>query len=318
MNLKIAIQMDSLDTIDVSVDSTFALAKEGQLRGHTLYHYLPSDLSMKNGVIIARARSLKLDVTKEEIFLGSYELLDLSEIDVVLMRQDPPFDMSYITATHLLERIHPNTLVINNPLEVRNAPEKLFVTEFQKLTPPTLITRDTNLIKKFREDYRDIIIKPLYGNGGAGVFHIEPNNENLNALIELFLSQSREPIIIQQYLPEIRDGDKRIILVDGTAVGAVSRIPMRGEARANLHVGAVAQKATLNSRDQEICDTIGPILKEKGLLFVGIDVIGCYLTEINVTSPTGIREINRLDSVCLEKIIWDSIQETVMCELDQK
>ena len=225
-------------------------------------------------------------------------------------------DRSYITATHLLERIHPYTLVVNNPSHVRNAPEKLFVTEFQDLTPPTLITRDQNLIKEFRLDYRDVIIKPLYGNGGAGVFHIEPENENLNALVELFFSQSREPLIIQQYLPEIRDGDKRIILVDGVPVGAVSRVPMRGEARANLHVGATAEKATINHRDQEICNTIGPILKEKGLLFVGIDVIGCYLTEINVTSPTGIKEINQLNSVKIEEVIWDSIEKTVAQELN--
>lgn len=316
MTFKVAIQMDALDTIDIAVDSTFALALEGQDRGHMLYHYLPSDLSMKNGSIIARARILNLDGKTGNYFLEENELLNLSEIDVVLMRQDPPFDMSYITATHLLERIHPYTLVVNNPSHVRNAPEKLFVTEFQDLTPPTLITRDQNLIKEFRLDYRDVIIKPLYGNGGAGVFHIEPENENLNALVELFFSQSREPLIIQQYLPEIRDGDKRIILVDGVPVGAVSRVPMRGEARANLHVGATAEKATINHRDQEICNTIGPILKEKGLLFVGIDVIGCYLTEINVTSPTGIKEINQLNSVKIEEVIWDSIEKTVAQELN--
>ena len=303
--------MDSLDTIDIAADSTFAIALESQNRGHKLYHYLPSDLSMKNGAVIARARLLNLDAKTGEYFLDSYEFLNLTEIDVVLMRQDPPFDMSYITATHLLERIQPNTLVVNNPMHVRNAPEKLFVTEFQDLTPPTLITRDQDLIKRFSSDYGDIIIKPLYGNGGAGVFHIEPENENLNALIELFFSQSREPIIVQQYLPEIRDGDKRIILVNGNAVGAVSRVPMQGEARANLHVGATAQKATINQRDQEICNSIGPILREKGLLFVGIDVIGCYLTEINVTSPTGIKEINQLDGVRLEKVILDSIEENM-------
>ena len=308
----IAIQMDSLDAIDISVDSTFALALEGQSRGYTLYHYLPSDLSMKNGAVVARARSLRLDIQTHEFVLDNQEILNLSEIDVVLMRQDPPFDMSYITATHLLERIQTHTLVVNNPSHVRNSPEKLFVTEFQDLTPPTLITRDQNLIKAFRTDYGDIIIKPLYGNGGAGVFHIEPENENLNALVELFFSQSREPIIVQQYLPEIRDGDKRIILVNGIAVGAVSRVPMRGEARANLHVGATAQKTTINPRDQEICDSIGPILRDKGLIFVGIDIIGDYLTEINITSPTGIKEINRLDNVHLEKVIWDAIEENIV------
>ena len=224
------------------------------------------------------------------------------------MRQDPPFDMAYITATHLLEHIHPDTLVINDPVHVRNAPEKLFVTQFENVMPPTLITSDAALVHDFRAQHKDIIVKPLFGNGGAGVFHITPDDENLNSLLEMFTGLYREPIIIQKYLPEIRRGDKRIILVDGKAAGAVSRVPAAGEARANLHVGARAEKATLTAREKEICDAIGPALRERGLIFVGIDVIGDYLTEINVTSPTGIMEINQLDGSRLDALVWDAIE----------
>jgi glutathione synthase len=224
------------------------------------------------------------------------------------MRQDPPFDLAYITATHLLEHVHPETLVVNDPVHVRNAPEKLFVTHFPDLMPPTLITSDRNQVLKFRAAHRDIIVKPLFGNGGAGVFHIRPEDENLNSLLELFTGLYREPIIVQAYLPEVRHGDKRIILTDGKAVGAVMRVPRAGEARSNFHAGGSAAKARLTAREQEICDAIGPALSERGLLFVGIDVIGDYLTEINVTSPTGIQEINRLDGVKLEEGIWDAIE----------
>jgi glutathione synthase len=229
-------------------------------------------------------------------------------MDVVLMRQDPPFDMSYITATHLLEHVHPDTLVVNDPVQVRNAPEKLFVTHFSGLMPPTLISSDREEIAAFRREHKDIIVKPLFGNGGAGVFHIPPEDENLNALLEMFTGLYREPIIVQRYLPEIRDGDKRIILIDGRPAGALNRIPAAGEARANLHVGARAYKSALSVRDMEICEAIGPTLQEHGLIFVGIDVIGRYLTEINVTSPTGIQEIDRFDGVCLEADIWEAIE----------
>jgi glutathione synthase len=229
-------------------------------------------------------------------------------VDVVLMRQDPPFDMAYITATHILEHIHPKTLVVNDPVEVRNAPEKLFVTHFPELMPPTLITSSRERIDAFRAEHKDIIVKPLFGNGGAGVFHIGPEDENLSSLLEVFTGLYREPIIIQAYLPSVRSGDKRVILIDGEAAGAVNRVPPKGEARANMHVGAKPEKSALTDQDRAICAAIGPMLREKGLLFVGIDVIGGKLTEINVTSPTGIQEIDRFDGVCLEAKVWDAIE----------
>ena len=309
MSLAVAIQMDPIETININADSTFALALEGQKRGHALFHYLPSALALKNGRVMARVRPLQ--VRRElgnHATLGDEVLVDLATMDVVLMRQDPPFDMAYITATHLLEHIHPKTLVVNDPVHVRNAPEKLLVTHFEGLMPPTLITADRQQILDFRSEYKDIVLKPLFGNGGSGVFHITPGDENLNALLELFTQLYREPVIVQQYLPEVRLGDKRIILVDGKAAGAVNRVPASGEARSNLHVGGRAVKAELTSRDREICDAIGPTLRERGLIFVGIDVIGNYLTEINVTSPTGIQEINRFDGSRLEKQIWDAIE----------
>lgn len=309
MSLQIAIQMDPMESVDIAGDSTFALALEGQARGHTIYHYLPSDISMQQGRIIARARLLTVRQKVGDHFtLGEAELIDLASLDVVLMRQDPPFDMAYITATHLLEHIHPDTLVVNDPVHVRNAPEKLFITQFKDVMPPTLITRDPKLIHEFRAEYQDIIVKPLFGNGGAGVFHIRSDDDNLNALLEMFSGLYREPIIIQKYIPEIRRGDKRIILIDGLAVGAVNRVPADGEARANLHAGAGAEKTNLTKHEQELCETIGPALKERGLLFVGIDVIGNYLTEINVTSPTGIMEINRLNDARLDCLVWEAIE----------
>jgi glutathione synthase len=240
--------------------------------------------------------------------LGAFETIDLATMDIVLMRQDPPFDMAYITSTHLLEHIQPRTLVVNDPVHVRNAPEKLFVTRFPELMPPTLITRDREGILAFRAEHRDIVIKPLFGNGGIGVFHLKPDDENLASILETFERQSREPVMVQRYLPEIRAGDKRIILIDGTPVGAVTRLPPAGEARANFHAGGRAQRTALTARERDICSAIGPTLKRNGLLFVGIDVIGDWLTEINVTSPTGLQEINRLDGVRLEEPLWDAIE----------
>ena len=309
MALSVAIQMDPIERIDIGGDSTFALALEAQARGHSLLYYGPRDLTFREGLVTARAKPLQVRAKKGDHFtLGTEAVVDLSTLDVVLMRQDPPFDMAYITATHILERIHPKTLVVNDPAHVRNAPEKLFVTHFPELMPPTLISSHPEEIRAFRAEHRDIIVKPLFGNGGAGVFHITPDDENLNALLEMFTQLGREPVIVQRYLPDIRQGDKRVILVDGVAVGAVSRVPAKGEARANLHVGGKATKTSLTARERDICAAIGPELKARGLVFVGIDVIGDYLTEINVTSPTGIQEINRLDGAALERQIWDAIE----------
>ena len=309
MSLAVAIQMDPMESININADSTFALALEAQRRGHALFHYLPSALALRNGRVMARIRPLEVRRELGNHFtLGDEQMVDLATMDVVLMRQDPPFDMAYITATHLLEHIHPKTLVVNDPVHVRNAPEKLLVTHFEGLMPPTLITADRAQILDFRDEYKDIVLKPLFGNGGAGVFHVTPGDENLNSLLELFTQLYREPVIVQAYLPEVRQGDKRIILVDGKAAGAVNRVPASGEARSNLHVGGKAMKAELTARDREICDAIGPTLRERGLIFVGIDVIGNYLTEINVTSPTGIQEIDRFDDVCIEAQIWDAIE----------
>ena len=309
MSLAVAIQMDPIESIDIDADSTFVLALEGQRRGHGLYHYLPRDLSYHDGRVSARARPLEVRREKGNHFtFGSFESIDLRTLDVVLMRQDPPFNMNYIGATHLLERVHPGTLVVNDPVSVRNAPEKLFVTQFPELMPPTLITYDRALIRAFREEHGDIIVKPIYGNGGAGVFHLGPEDENIGALLELLDRVVDEPLMIQRYVPEIRQGDKRIILIDGKPAGAVNRVPARGDARANMHAGGKAEKAALTRRDREICEALGAVLKEQGLIFVGIDVIGDYLTEINVTSPTGLQEINRFDGVSLEVGIWDAIE----------
>jgi glutathione synthase len=309
MGFGVAIQMDPIEYIDINGDSSFAMALEATRRGHTLYHYQPKDLSFHDGKVLARVQAL--DVRREvgnHFTLGAPELIDLSEMDVVLMRQDPPFDMSYITATHILEHIHPKTLVVNDPTNVRNAPEKLFVTHFDNVMPPTLITKDRERILKFREKHKDIIVKPLFGNGGAGVFHLKPDDENLNALLELFSEMYREPVIVQKYLPEVRQGDKRVILIDGKPVGAINRIPAAGEARSNMHVGGRAEKVGLTKRDEEICEIIGPTLAEKGLIFVGIDVIGHYLTEINVTSPTGLQELGRFENRSIEADLWDVIE----------
>ena len=307
--LTVAIQMDPIEAVDIDADSTFALALEARARDHTLFHYLTRDLSLDEGRVMARARPLDLRRVRGDHFtLGDVAALDLAAVDVVLMRQDPPFDMAYITATHLLEHVHPETLVVNDPGHVRNAPEKLFVTHFDGIMPPTLITSDRAQALAFRDRYEDIIVKPLYGNGGAGVFHIAPGDENLTVLLELFTELYREPIVVQRYLPEVRAGDKRIILVDGEAVGAINRVPAEGEARSNMHVGGRAEKIGLTRREEEICATIGPELKRRGLIFTGIDVIGDYLTEINVTSPTGIQEIDRFDGINISAMIWDAIE----------
>ncbi len=310
MSLAVAIQMDPMDSIDIDSDSTFVLALEAQKRGHGLYHYLPQQLMFKQGRVLAVARALEVRREKgNHHSLGAPQLVDLATMDVVLMRQDPPFDMAYITATHLLEHIHPQTLVVNDPVQVRNSPEKLFITHFSEIMPPTLITSEREQILAFRAEHGDIVIKPIFGNAGVSVFHIRPEDENLTALLEMFTALYREPIIVQRYLPEIREGDKRIILIDGEPAGAINRVPPPGEARANLHVGARPEKATLTAHEREICAAIGPTLKDRGLIFVGIDVIGGYVTEINVTSPTGLQEINRFDNTCLEAKIWDAIEE---------
>ena len=309
MALDVAIQMDPIDRIDIGGDSTFALALEAQARGHKLFYYGPRDLTFRDGAVTARARPLTVRAVKGDHFtLGEVSVMDLAKMKVVLMRQDPPFDMAYITATHILERIHPKTLVVNDPAHVRNAPEKLFVTEFKSLMPPTLITSDRAEIASFRAEHKDIILKPLYGNGGAGVFRVKPDDENLGSLLEMFTAFYREPVIVQRYVPEVRKGDKRIILVEGVFAGAINRVPAEGEARSNMHVGGRPEATELTAREEEICAALGPELKKRDLIFAGIDVIGDYLTEINVTSPTGLQEINRFNSTTLEADIWDAIE----------
>jgi glutathione synthase len=320
MGLAVAIQMDPIDTINIDADSTFALALEAQARGHALFHYLPQALTLRDGRLYARGRAL-------EVFrrhgnhhrFGEFEEIDLAGVDIVLMRQDPPFDMAYIPATHLLELLPvEGPLVVNDPASVRNAPEKLFVLRFKELMPPTLLTLDPAEIRAFWREHGDIVLKPLFGNGGAGVFHLRPGDENLNSLLEMYAAVHREPVMVQRYLPEVRAGDKRIILVEGEPVGAVNRVPAEGEARANLHVGGTAGKTALTDREREICATIGPSLREHGLVFVGIDVIGDYMTEINVTSPTGIQEIARLDGVDLAVNIWDAIEARHAARRDRR
>ena len=309
MGLVVAIQMDPIASVNIDADSTFVLALEAQARGHALYHYLPQHLSLKDGRVTARGQ--RLEVRRERgrhHTLGPLETIELAAADVILMRQDPPFDMGYITATHILEHLSKTTLVVNDPVSVRNSPEKLFATHFPGLMPPTLVTSDRDEIVAFRREHGEIILKPLFGNGGAGVFHLRPEDDNLNALLEMFATFYHEPIMVQRYVPAVRQGDKRIILIDGEAAGAVLRVPPEGEARANLHVGGQALKTELTRREREICAALGPVLKDQGLIFVGIDVIGDYLTEINVTSPTGIQEINRLDGKQLEKQVWDAIE----------
>ncbi len=308
--LSFAIQMDIVTSMNISGDSTFALGLEAQSRGHDLWYYTPDKLSFNENKITARGQSLQLFDKRDAFFkTGDFETRALDEFDVIMMRQDPPFDMSYITATHILEHLPADTMVVNNPAEVRNAPEKLLVTHYPDLLPPTLISQDCDTIHAFRANHKDIIVKPLFGNGGAGVFRIQPSDQNLNSLLEMFFSNSHEPVIVQAYLPAVRDGDKRVILINGEPVGAVNRIPNEGEARSNFHAGGTATAAQLTARDKHICATIGPELKRRGLLFVGIDIIGDYLTEINVTSPTGIREIQRLSDIDIATLTIDAIEQ---------
>jgi len=309
MPLTVAIQMDPIESVNIAADSTFALALEAEARGHTLVYYHPKQLSFRDGKVTATVQPLSVRPVKGDHFtLGEPKRIDLAETDVVLLRQDPPFDMGYITNTHLLERIHPGTLVVNDPREVRNAPEKLFVTTFQGLMPPTLITSDPAEIRSFRAEHGDIILKPLYGNGGAGVFRLKSDDENLGSLLEMYGTFYHQPVMVQRYLPQVRRGDKRIILIDGEFAGAINRVPAEGEARSNMHVGGRPEPVDPSARDLEICRAIGPELKARGLIFAGIDVIGDWLTEINVTSPTGIQEIKRFGGPDGASLIWDAIE----------
>jgi glutathione synthase len=309
MSLNVAIQMDPIGPINISADSTFRIAVEAQARGHRLFYYTPDRLAYREGRVLARGWPLTL---RREVgnhySLGPEAEVDLADWDVVWLRQDPPFDMSYITTTHLLERIHPKTLVVNDPFWVRNYPEKLLVLDFPDLTPPTLVARNLQTIRDFKHAHGDIILKPLYGNGGAGVFRLDPNDRNLASLHELFSGINREPLIAQKYVPAVTKGDKRIILVNGDPVGAINRVPADGETRSNMHVGGRPEKVGLTDRDREICAAIGPTLRDKGQIFVGIDVIGDWLTEINVTSPTGIQELERFDGTNTAALIWDVIE----------
>ena len=308
--LRVAVQMDPIETINIHGDSTFQIMLEAQSRGHAMWHYEVRHLTLSGRKVAAKARPVTVERKEGAHYtFGPWEELDLSTMDVVHMRQDPPFDMAYITATHILEHIHPRTLVVNDPKSVRNAPEKLLVTHFPDLMPPTLIAWDPDAIRRFREEHRDIVVKPLFGNGGAGVFHIKPDDENLVSLLEMHFARSREPLMIQRYEPRVRQGDKRIILIDGEPMGAINRVPAAGESRSNMHVGGRPEKTELTPREREICAAIGPALKDRDMIFVGIDVIGGYLTEINVTSPTGIREIKRFGGPDIAGMIWDAIEK---------
>lgn len=309
MPLKIAVQMDHISTVSIAGDTTFALSLEAQRRGHLLYHYTPDRLTLANGKVFARVEQMTVRDEKGNHFsLGEPVRIDLSDMDVVLLRQDPPFDMNYITTTHILERIHPKTLVVNDPAWVRNSPEKIFVTEFADLMPETMITKDPQEVAAFRKEFGDIIVKPLYGNGGAGIFHLHEADRNLASLLEMFSQLFREPFIVQRYLKEVRAGDKRIILIDGEPVGAVNRVPAESESRSNMHVGGRAEKTDLTRREREICEAIGPSLRDRGFILVGIDVIGDYMTEINVTSPTGIREVKRFGGADIAALFWDAVE----------
>ena len=307
--MKIAFQMDPIGAVDINADSSFRLAEEAQARGHLLFFYTPDHLAFEEGRITARGHDFTVQrVQGDHAQLGPLRSVDLADFDVVWLRQDPPFDMHYITSTHLLDRIMPHTLVVNDPFWVRNYPEKLLVLDFPDLTPPTMIARDLESLRAFKDKHGDVILKPLYGNGGAGVFKLTAEDRNLSSLHELFTGFSREPLIMQKFLPDVSKGDKRVILVDGAPVGAINRVPAAGETRSNMHVGGRPEKIGLTERDLEICAAIGPLLKEKGQVFVGIDVIGQYLTEINVTSPTGIQELERFDGINVAAKIWEAIE----------
>jgi glutathione synthase len=310
MALSVAVQMDPIRSINIAGDSTFALKLEAQRRGCSLFYYETKTLALRDGQLFATGADVVVrDELGNHVTIGEHRRVDLGTYSVILMRQDPPFDLAYITATHLLEHVSPSTLVVNDPASVRNAPEKLFVTRFGEFMPPTLVSRNPDELRAFRAEYRDIVLKPLYGGGGAGVFRIKEDDENFSSLLETFSTMFREPFMVQRYIPEVRSGDKRIILVDGVVAGAINRVPLPGESRSNMHVGGRPEPANLTTREEEICTKIGPELKSRGLIFVGIDVIGGYLTEINVTSPTGIREIKRFGGNDIAAMIWDAIED---------
>jgi glutathione synthase len=310
MSLRVAVQMDPIERINIAGDSTFAIMLGAQARGHRLFHYDAGDLSCRDARVRAPARELAVrPVDGDHFSWGDHHILDLAEdVDVVLMRQDPPFDLAYITATHLLERVQHRTLVVNDPAAVRNAPEKLFVLDYAQFMPPTLITRRIEEVRAFHAEHQEVVVKPLYGNAGTAVFHVGRNDANLTALAELFGEVWREPFMVQAFLPEVALGDKRIVLIDGKVSGAINRLPKDGEIRSNLAAGGRAVAADLTSREMEICAVLGPELARRGLLFVGIDVIGGYLTEINVTSPTGIVAIDRFNGSDTPGLIWDAIE----------
>ena len=308
-HLKVAVQMDPIERIDIRGDSTFALLLEAQERRHDIAYYTPDRMALRDGEVFATVAHLTVrDVAGGHFTLGEATRTPLSVFDVILMRQDPPFDLAYISATHLLERLHPRTLVVNDPAHVRNAPEKLFVTEFPDLMPPTLVTRSLDEIKRFRTEHGDIVMKPLYGAGGAAVFALKAEDVNFGSLYDLFAATFREPWVVQKYLPAVKHGDKRIILVDGEFAGAINRVPAPDDLRSNMVRGGAAQATELSPREREICGALGPALRERGLLFVGIDVIDGNLTEINVTSPTGIRAIAKLSGPDVAAKIWDVIE----------
>jgi glutathione synthase len=309
MPLSVAVQMDPIERINISGDSTFALLLEAQARGHLLSYYTPDKLALRDGRLFASVQNLAVrDISGEHFTLAAARRVELTAFDVILLRQDPPFDLAYITTTHLLERVAPKTLVVNDPAHVRNAPEKVFVTEFSDLMPPTLLTRDRDEIKAFRLEHDDIVMKPLYGKGGEAVFRLQREDLNFGSLYDLFAATFREPWVVQKFLPAVRFGDKRIILVDGEFAGAVNRVPAADDLRSNMVRGGAPQATDLTPREREICARLGPALRERGLLFVGIDVIDGYLTEINVTSPTGIRAIKKLGGPDIAALIWDIIE----------
>ena len=309
MSLKVAIQMDPIGPINIDGDSTFRIMEEAQARGHSLFYYTPDKLVFQEGRVTAKGWPVTVQRVHGDHFrLGNEIEVDLSDFDVLWLRQDPPFDMGYITTTHILDMIHPDTLVVNDPFWVRNYPEKLLVLNFPDLTPPTMIARDLETLKEFRARHGDVILKPLYGNGGAGVFKLSQGDSNLASLHEMFAGINREPLIMQKFLPDVSKGDKRVILVDGEPVGAINRVPAAGETRSNMHVGGRPEKVDLTERDLEICAAIGPLLREKGQVFVGIDVIGDWLTEINVTSPTGLQELERFEGTNVTAKIWEAIE----------
>ncbi len=310
MALRIAFQMDPIEGVNINADSTFRLAEEAQARGHDMWVYTPDKLTFDEGRLYAKARPFTVRRSQgAHVDFGPVERIALDTMDVVWLRQDPPFDMGYITTTHLLDMIRDEVLVANDPFWVRNYPEKLLVLQFPDLTPPTMVARSLDEIKDFKHRHGDVILKPLYGNGGAGVFRLDHNDRNLSSLHELFTGFSREPLIVQKFLPAVSKGDKRVILIDGEPIGAINRVPAEGETRSNMHVGGRPEKVALTERDREICARIGPLLREKGQVFVGIDVIGDWLTEINVTSPTGIQELERFDGINVAGRIWEVLEE---------